>query len=158
MLSGRIWVPHGNVGADVMVEGGSVVVVEVVTVVDEVVVEDDADEDEDNDNDDDECDVDVVCVVVELTEGTGALSARDKSHLKRNRINESFELRTENHIFGTTMERNNRTSQTSVMSIKQLEVDGYRVDPRDETLKAPQQHGAALGRRTNRTCAARPHT
>ena len=79
-MSGRIWVPHGNVGADVMVEGGSVVVVEVVTV-----VEDDAAEDEDNDNDDDddhddddddddddECDVDVLCVVVELTEGTGA--------------------------------------------------------------------------------------
>ena len=55
-------------------------VVEVVTV-----VEDDAAEDEDNDNeddddhdddddddDDDECDVDVLCVVVELTEGTGA--------------------------------------------------------------------------------------
>ena len=60
-----------------MVEGGCVVVVEVDTVVDEVVVEDEDEDDNDNDeddddDDDDECDVDVVCVVVELTEGTGA--------------------------------------------------------------------------------------
>ena len=56
-------------------------VVEVVTVVEDDAAEDedndndnddDHDDDDDDDDDDDECDVDVLCVVVELTEGTGA--------------------------------------------------------------------------------------